>query len=218
MPQNASKPALIAEFKRKSPSKGDINLDITIEEALSIYAEYASAFSILTEPNFFGGSLEDLKRAREFSSLPILRKDFIVDPVQIRETKYYGANAYLLIVAALSKNQLIELIDVGEELSLQALVEVHTESELETALELKPAILGINNRNLADLGIDLGTTSRLLKMIPEDALKDMAVVSESGLGSEKDILRLPKAVDAVLIGTSFMQSGDPRRLLQEMFS
>ena len=214
----SKKPSLIAEFKRESPSKGKLNPDIKLKQTLDIYSRYASAISILTEPRFFGGSLNDLKKAREITSLPILRKDFIIDPIQIKEARYYGANAYLLIVAALSKNQLSELIDAGREFSMDVLIEVHRESELELALELNPDILGINNRNLNDLSIDLNTTERLMKMIPEDILEGMVIVSESGLYSREDILSLPKRVDAVLIGTSFMLSEDPELLLKEMFS
>ena len=146
---NIERPSLIAEFKRKSPSENEFEPDITMEQALDIYSRYASALSILTEPYFFGGNLDDLKKARETTSLPILRKDFIIDHRQVKEARYYGANAYLLIVAALSRDQLSELIDAGREFSMYALVEVHTGSELEIALELEPDILGDQQQRLS---------------------------------------------------------------------
>ena len=207
---------LIGELKRKSPSRGEINLNMTVRDAWELYSPYAAALSVLTEPHFFGGSLKDLKEMDLLSKLPILRKDFILHPVQVKEARHYGADAYLLIVAALSQDQLKELMDAGREYNMPALVEVHNETEMETALEAQAAILGINNRDLNDLSIDLKTTERLVRRIPEGLKKSLTLISESGFHKKEDIQDLPKEIDAVLIGTSFMSAQNPQKAIEEL--
>ncbi|MDH4199399.1 MAG: indole-3-glycerol phosphate synthase TrpC [Spirochaetia bacterium] len=211
------KPRLIAELKRKSPSKGSLNPEMTVANAIKMYEPYASALSILTEKNYFGGSLEDLAEASHLTSLPLLRKDFLTQPIQVAEARYYGADFYLLIVAALEKNQLREMIEAGVEYNMTALVEVHTRDELETALELNVKLLGINNRNLNDLSIDLNTTNYLVKMIPGQMQEKMVLVCESGLKTLQDLQKVETLTDAVLMGTAFMESAEPEKTLKSLF-
>jgi indole-3-glycerol phosphate synthase len=215
--QPKNRMSLIAEIKRKSPSKGSINPQMTVKKAIELYQPYANAISVLTEKNYFGGSLADLKEASESTSLPLLRKDFLTDPVQIAEARYYGADFYLLIAAALDKNQLAELIHAGAEWNMPALVEVHNEAELETALDLEVQLLGINNRSLVDLTIDLNVTKNLSGRIPPAIRKEIILISESGIKNKEDLDFARFYTDGVLIGTAFMDSPDPEKLLCEMF-
>ena len=208
---------LIGELKRKSPSKGELNPSITVQKAWELYSPYASALSILTESDFFGGSLDDLHQADQISQLPLLRKDFIIDPIQVKEARYYGADSYLLIVATLGKNQLIELVEAGSEYNMPPLVEVHNEKELEIALDIDIPILGINNRNLNDLTIDLKNTPRLIEIIPDKLKENLIIISESGFHNKDDIHSLPSEVDAVLMGTSFMSTQEPEALLKNIW-
>jgi len=208
---------LIAELKRVSPSLGVLNSGMTVEAAVLMYEPYAGALSILTEKNHFGGSLEDLKLASRLTRLPLLRKDFLTDPIQVAEARLYGADLYLLIVAALEKNQLAEMIEAGREFNMPALVEVHNQAELETALDLDVQILGINNRNLVDLSIDLETTNNLVKVIPPGLRQNLVLVSESGLKTPGDLRRVEDLVDAVLMGTAFMENPEPSTLLRTLF-
>ena len=210
------KPSLIAELKRSSPTLGQINANMTVSKAVNLYSPYASALSILTEPNFFGGSTDDLAEARTLTELPLLRKDFITDPLQIKEARHFGADFYLLIVAALSKHQLAELLEVGLEYNMPALVEVHDEKEMEDALESNAQIIGINNRNLSDLSIDMKTTERILDQFSND-IDEQLIISESGFKAKEDLLSLPEKVEAVLIGSTFMKSEQPETLLADMF-
>jgi indole-3-glycerol phosphate synthase len=209
--------SLIAELKRVSPSMGVLNREMTVETAIQMYEPYAGALSILTEKNYFGGSLNDLREASRLTELPLLRKDFITEPIQIAEARLYGADLYLLIVAALDKNQLAELIEAGREFNMPALVEVHDQAELETALDLNVQILGINNRNLVDLSIDLNTTNRLVKIIPSKMRENLILVSESGLKTPENLQQVENLVDAVLMGTAFMESPEPEKLLKTLF-
>ncbi|MDH5717164.1 MAG: indole-3-glycerol phosphate synthase TrpC [Spirochaetia bacterium] len=211
-------PALIAELKRKSPSKGDIRPEITVEEAVKIYEPYAAALSILTEPRYFGGSLNDLALAAAFTKKPLLRKDFLIDPVQVKESRLFGADAYLLIAAALSDSQLQEMIEAGKDFNMPALVEVHNEEETERALNQNIKILGINNRNLSDLSIDLNNTANILKIIPKEKLNNLIIVSESGFQNKEQLENLPSDVNAVLMGTAFMQAENPQDLISSIFS
>ena len=213
-----NKIALIAELKRKSPSKGILNTEISIENIISIYDEYASAMSILTEPTYFGGKLADLQEAKKLTQKPLLRKDFIIDSVQIKEARYYGASAFLLIVASLSKSQLQEYIGLGKELGMDALVEIQNENELEIALDIPEIeILGINNRNLHTLAIDMNTVSRIYRYIPLAKRTEWTLVAESGYSSKEDLLKLPEHIKAILMGTGFMTSNNPKKILEEMF-
>jgi len=198
--------SLIAEHKRRSPSAGAIREDAALEEVVSAYERAgASALSILTEPHSFGGSLEDLSRARERTSLPILRKDFIVDPYQVTEAFAGGADAILLIVAALAERQLAPLQAQALDLGLPALVEVHDHRELEIALASGAGLIGINNRDLATLRVDTTRTARLLAEIPSGT----TVVAESGFSRPEQLDELEQAgVDAVLIGEALMRAQD----------
>jgi len=214
---SVSKLKLIAELKRVSPSKGVLNREISVESAVRLYEPYASALSILTEKNYFGGSLEDLREASRLTNLPLLRKDFITESIQVAESRLYGADFYLLIAAALEKNQLSELIEAGREYNMPALIEVHNEEELESVLDLNVSLLGINNRNLTDLSIDLNTTGKLIERIPAEMKKNIILVSESGLKTMDDLQKVENMVNAVLMGTIFMESNEPESLLKKMF-
>jgi indole-3-glycerol phosphate synthase len=198
--------SLIAEHKRRSPSAGVIREDLTPEEVVLAYERGgASAISVLTDAPSFGGSLHDLSEARTASALPILRKDFIVDPYQVDESFAIGADAILLIVAALEDRQLAELHDQAVGLGLAVLVEVHDERELERALAVGAELIGINNRDLTTLQVDTGRTFELRERIPEGA----TVVAESGFSERAQIDELHAAgVDAVLIGEALMRSAD----------
>lgn len=207
--------SVICEFKRRSPSAGELagnSADLAAVVA-SYEAGGAAAVSVLTEPTGFGGSLDDLAVARTATSLPILQKDFLVTERQVLEAAAYGADAVLLIVAALSDAELVALYRYARALDLDCLVETHSREELERALELDPRILGINNRNLDDLSVDLDTTFELLPDIPAG----MTVVSESGISTRAEIERLLESgIDAALIGESVLASGDPESKLREL--
>jgi indole-3-glycerol phosphate synthase len=198
--------SVIAEHKRRSPSAGRIRDDLELEQVVGAYERGgAAALSILTEAPSFGGSLDDLRAARRAAGLPLLRKDFVVDPYQVHESFAAGADAILLIVAALSQSELSTLHAAATELGLAALVEVHDEAELDTALELGATIIGINNRDLKTLQVD---TSRTFQLLPR-AAGHALIVSESGFSGPEQIDELAEAgVDAVLIGEALMRSGD----------
>jgi len=199
--------ALIAECKRQSPGAGLIRPDIEVGP-LSVSYERggAAALSILTDTPYFGGALADLRAAREASSLPILRKDFMLDPLQILEARVAGADAVLLIVRILKDEVLKKLMNEAEALEMAALVEVHNGLELRRALEVGAKVIGINNRDLATFMTDLDTTIRLLEGVPKGTI----VVSESGIYEPQDVDRLGAVgVNAVLVGESLLRSPDP---------
>jgi indole-3-glycerol phosphate synthase len=198
--------SLIAEHKRRSPSAGVIREDLGLEEVVGSYElGGAAALSILTEGPSFGGSLDDLRAARAASALPILEKDFIVDAYQLHEALAAGADAILLIVAALDQAELERLHETALSLGLAALVEVHDEHELERAAALGAGLIGINNRDLTTLRVDIRRTFELLPGVPSGT----TVVSESGLRTASDLAELEDAgVDAVLIGEALMRSAD----------
>jgi indole-3-glycerol phosphate synthase len=207
--------AVIAEHKRRSPSAGTIREGATVAEVVLAYERGgAAAISILTEAKHFGGSLDDLREARAASSLPILRKDFIVDPYQLYESAAAGADAILLIVAAIEPRELAELHAEARALDLDVLVEVHDEEELECALEILDAdVIGINNRDLTDLSVDVERTFELLADIPAGK----TVVSESGFNSRAQLDELERVgVDGVLIGESLMRAPDPAAALRAL--
>jgi indole-3-glycerol phosphate synthase len=205
---------VIAEFKRRSPSAGSLHDAPDLERSLAAYEHGgAVAASILTEGPNFGGSLDDLRLARGASGLPLLRKDFVVDRYQLLEAHSAGADAVLLIVAALSDAELAELSAAAAELGLDVLVEVHDEAELERAAAHGPEIVGVNNRDLRDFSVDVSRTERLLEMMPAGAL----VVSESGISSAAQLATLDRqGVDAVLVGEALMRSGDPQAALRTL--
>ncbi len=206
---------VIAEFKRRSPSAGTLREGADLHEMLDAYERGgAVAVSVLTEEANFDGSLEDLREARSRHRLPVLRKDFIVDPYQLHEARSAGADAVLLIVAALSQQDLVSLYGQARELSLDVLVEVHDAAELERALAAGATLIGINNRDLRDFSVDVGRTGRLLAQVPDG----VAVVSESGIGTGEQLRELRDAgVCAVLMGESLMRSADPERTLRGLF-
>jgi len=209
--------SLIAEIKRKSPSKREIRLGLTVKQALEWYEPYASAISVLTEENYFGGCITDLEKANSLTNKPLLRKDFITELVQIKEARFYKADAYLLIASVLSRNQLIELIEAGLEYNMPALVEVHSIDELEIVLQTPAKIIGVNNRNLKDLSIDLNQTSKIIKYIPQEIKNKIVIISESGIQNKNDLIKVQSHADAVLIGTAFMKEKNPSVLLKNMF-
>jgi len=198
--------SLIAEHKRRSPSAGAIRENSTVDQIVLAYQRGgAAALSILTEPFHFGGSLDDLLAAKAMSELPVLRKDFIVDPYQLYESAAAGADAILLIVAALEPDALYELLQEARGLDLDALVEIHDERELEIALDVEADVLGINNRDLGDFSVDIERTFDLLADIPAGK----TVVSESGFTTRDQLDELDRVgVDAVLIGETLMRSPD----------
>ncbi len=198
--------SLVAEHKRRSPSAGAIRDGVPLEQVLGAYERGgAAALSILTEGPSFGGSLQDLRAARACSGLPVLRKDFVVEPYQVYESLLAGADAILLIVAALSAEQLVALRRLADECGLDALVEVHDEHELELALEAGATIVGVNNRDLTTLAVDRQTTFELLPRIP----RGTATVAESGFGNRAQLEQLALAgADAVLVGEALMRAPD----------
>ncbi len=204
---------IIAEIKRASPSKGLIAKDFDPVKIAKKYEKGgASAISVLTDEKFFMGHLEYLAAIRSVVSLPILRKDFIIDEIQLEEARAFGADAVLLIVAALEPSQLKNLIDTARSLGLEALVEVHNEIELEIALSSGAELIGVNNRNLKTFEVDINLSIRLKNLVP----LDIPMVAESGIKDIKDIERLKNAgIKAALIGESLIRSDDPASELRE---
>jgi indole-3-glycerol phosphate synthase len=198
--------SLIAEHKRRSPSAGLIREGVEIEDVVGAYERAgAAALSILTESDSFGGSLADLGAARTASGLPLLRKDFIVDPYQVLESFAAGADAVLLIVAALSERELANLHAHALDLGLPVLVEIHDARELESAVAAGAQVIGVNNRDLTTLHVDPARTLALLPELP----KDVVVVAESGFSSPEELDALARAgVDAVLVGEALMRADD----------
>ena len=207
---------VIAEFKRRSPSAGALRERPDLAEVVGAYARGgAVALSILTEGPNFEGALEDLHAARAACELPLLRKDFIVDSYQLSEALIAGADAVLLIVAALETRELAALHDAARALGLDVLVEVHDRGELHRALEIGAEIVGVNNRDLRDFSVDLARTEALLGEIP----RGVTVVSESGIARAEQLRRLhERGVDAVLVGESLMRSADPAAALAALRS
>jgi indole-3-glycerol phosphate synthase len=203
--------SVIAEFKRRSPSAGDLREAAPLREIVAAYERGgAAALSVLTEEEHFGGSLDDLREARAACDLPILRKDFVVDEYQLHEAVEAGADAVLLIVAALADGELRDLDAAAHELGLEVLVEVHDRDELTRALAMGPALLGINNRDLRDFSVDVGRTLELLADVPDGVL----VVAESGISERAQLEELAAAgVSAVLVGELLMRAGDPEQAL-----
>jgi indole-3-glycerol phosphate synthase len=197
---------IIAELKKASPSRGVIREEYA-PAALAVELEQAgaAALSVLTEEDFFSGSLGDLKEASKVTSVPILRKDFIVDPWQVWETRAAGADSFLLIVAILPEAALQNLIELGHSLKMEPLVEVHTRAELDRALTAGARILGVNNRDLRNFQVHVETSLELIEAIPEECI----AISESGLHSHSDLARLRRAgFDAFLIGEHLMKGDD----------
>ena len=201
--QDEPYPNIIAEVKKASPSKGIIREDFHPVEIAKFYARGgASAVSVLTDERFFQGKNEYLSEIKRIIEIPVLRKDFIIDHIQVEEARLIGADAVLLIVACLEDILLGELMAHARELGLQCLVEVHDEGEAERALDLGADIIGINNRDLRDFSVSINTTQRIMNMLPKDRL----IVSESGIGEAKAFLALKEwGVHGALIGEAFMR-------------
>jgi len=212
--KQAERPALIAECKKASPSKGLLRPKYDPAQLACTYAKNgAAALSVLTDEKFFQGSLNDLTTARGSAGLPALRKDFIVDGYQVYEARAAGADAVLLIVAALQLEKLRELHQLINELGMTALVEVHDEAEVETALQIEPKLIGVNNRNLHDFSVDLHTTARLRKCIPAE----IALVAESGIHTAEDVSRVrDMGVDAILVGEALVTADDVGAKVREL--
>jgi len=208
--------AIIAEIKKGSPSKGIIRPDFNPLDIAEIYQNNgATCLSVLTDEHFFLGHLRYLALIRETVSLPLLRKDFIIDPYQIYEARAAGADAVLLIAACLELSQLREFTAVAHELHLDVLLEVHDESEMEKALQTECSLIGVNNRNLRTFAIDLETTSRLACMMPANCM----LVTESGINNRADIKRLKdNGAGAFLVGESLMREEDIAAKLQELLN
>ena len=206
--------SVIAEVKRSSPSKGAL---ATIEDPASLAEQYenagASVISVLTERRRFGGSLADLDAVRSRVNIPILRKDFMVDEYQFFEARAHGADVVLLIVAALSKSQLIDFHQLSEGLGMRALVEVHTHDELERALEISPRIVGVNSRNLKTLDVDAKAFAELLPLIPTDVVR----VAESGISTRAEVeFAQSNGASAILVGEALVKSSSPELAMREL--
>ena len=213
---SAREPAVIAEIKRASPSKGLIRADFDPSRiARSYEANGAACLSVLTDREFFGGSAADLRAARAACALPVLRKDFIVDEYQLHESRAWGADCILLIVAALPQSDLESLERVALDLGMDVLVECHDATELESALRLRTRLVGVNNRDLRTFDTRLETTLALKDRVPGDRL----LITESGISSPADVERLRNAkVSAYLVGSAFMAAEDPGKELSRLFS
>jgi indole-3-glycerol phosphate synthase len=211
----AGRSAVIAEVKKASPSKGVLREQFDPSAIAASYERHGAAcLSVLTDRQFFQGKLDDLKAARGACSLPVLRKDFMMDPYQVYEARAAGADCILLIVAALTAEKLHELEAVAIELGLSVLVEVHDGEELETALQLKSPLIGINNRNLRTFETTLDTTLGLLSRVPGDRL----VITESGILKPEDVARMrAHQVHGYLVGEAFMRAPDPGVELERLF-
>ncbi len=205
---------LIAEVKRASPSQGIIRQGFDLEQLTRAYAAAgAAAISVLTDEPFFQGSLEDLARVKASVSLPVLRKDFILDPYQVYEARAWGADAILLIVAVLEAEPLQDLLALSHEIGLHPLTEVHTGQELQAALRAKAPIVGINNRDLKSFQVSLETTFALLAEIP----REVVVVSESGISHRAEVARLEATgVDAILVGEGLLRAQDVAEKVRDL--
>ncbi len=212
----AGLPAVIAEVKKASPSKGVLRPDFVPADIAQSYAEHGAAcLSVLTDRQFFQGGIDDLKQARASCDLPVLRKDFMVDAYQIYESRAAGADCILLIAACLDDAQLRDLEALALSLSMAVLVEVHDGAELDRALALKTPLLGINNRNLKTFEVSLQTTLDLKARVPADRL----LVTESGISSVADVQLMRRAgVHAFLVGEAFMRAPEPGQVLAELFA
>ena len=212
----AGHPAVIAEIKKASPSKGVLCENFIAADIAQTYAEHGAAcLSVLTDVQFFQGCVDYLKQARASCQLPVLRKDFIVDAYQVYESRVMGADAILLIAAVLDDAQMKEFEAIARSLDMAVLVEVHDAAELARALKLKTPLIGINNRNLKTFEVSLETTLALMQGVPSDRL----LVTESGIITREDVLRMGAAgINAFLVGEAFMRAPDPGVALASLFA
>jgi indole-3-glycerol phosphate synthase len=208
-------PAIIAEVKKASPSAGVIRADFHPDQIARSYEKAGAAcLSVLTDRDYFQGSDKYLQIARNACSLPVLRKDFMIDPWQILQSRVLGADCILLIAAALEKSQLADLLAVSKEVGLDVLIEVHNEEELDSALQLDHQLIGVNNRNLNTFETSLATSERLKKMLPAEQI----LVTESGIKSVQDVQRMQAVgINAFLVGEAFMRESEPGEALRRMF-
>jgi indole-3-glycerol phosphate synthase len=208
-------PAVISEIKKASPSKGVIRNNLNVADIASSYAQNGAAcLSVLTDEIYFQGHDDFVHQAKSACLLPVIRKEFIIDPYQVYESRMIGADAILLIVAALGDNLLSELSTLALALNMDVLVEVHDQPELERALSLPCSLIGINNRNLRTFETSLDTTLELLKLIPDDRI----VVTESGIHTRDDVALMRKHnVNAFLVGEAFMKANQPGKKLHQLF-
>ena len=207
---------IIAEHKRRSPSRSVINQGLNVQDVASGYEKAgASGISVLTDGKYFGGSLEDLLYARASVNIPILRKEFMVDQYQVMEAKAYGADAILLIAAVLTEKQLTYLADSAKKLGMDVLLEVHNEEELQKSLKVNADMIGVNNRNLKTFEVDIDNSKKLSALIPDDLVK----VSESGISSTAVIADLKNyGFEGFLIGENFMRTEDPGAAAKEFIT
>jgi indole-3-glycerol phosphate synthase len=212
----AGHPAVIAEIKKASPSKGVLREEFIPADIAQSYAEHGAAcLSVLTDVDFFQGSVDFLKQARASCQLPVLRKDFMVDAYQIYESRAMGADAVLLIAACLDDAQMKDFEAIARNLDMAVLVEVHDQAELERALKLQTPLIGVNNRNLKSFEVSLDTTLTLRSHVPADRI----LVTESGIQTREDVLRMGAAgINAFLVGEAFMRASDPGEALAELFA
>ncbi len=215
----AGKPAVIAEIKKASPSKGVLREDFIPADIAQSYAEFGAAcLSVLTDRQFFQGQVDYLKQARASCQLPVLRKDFMVDAYQIFESRAMGADCILLIAACLDDAQMADFEAIARGLDMAVLVEVHDLAEAERALKLKTPLMGINNRNLKTFEVSLDTTLALVKELPALSAGPRMVVTESGIQTRDDVLRMGAGgVNAFLVGEAFMRAPDPGEALAGLF-
>ena len=208
--------AVIAEVKKASPSKGVLRADFEPADIAQSYAEHgASCLSVLTDRQFFQGSVDYLKQARASCQLPVLRKDFLIDPYQVYESRAMGADAILLIAACLDDAQMRDMEAIARGLFMSVLVEVHDAAELERALALKTGLIGVNNRNLRTFEVSLDTTLSLMNRVPADRL----LITESGILAREDVQRMTSAgVHAFLVGEAFMRAPDPGAAMAGLFA
>ena len=208
--------AVIAEVKKASPSKGVLRADFEPADIAQSYAEHgASCLSVLTDRQFFQGSVDFLKQARASCQLPVLRKDFLIDPYQVYESRAMGADAILLIAACLDDAQMRDMEAIARGLYMSVLVEVHDAAELERALALKTGLIGVNNRNLRTFEVSLDTTLALMGSVPQDRL----LITESGILAREDVVRMTSAgVHAFLVGEAFMRAPDPGAAMATLFA
>ena len=212
----AGQAAVIAEIKKASPSKGVLRAEFIPADIAQSYAEFGAAcLSVLTDKQFFQGSVDFLKQARASCDLPVLRKDFMIDPYQIYEARAMGADAVLLIAACLDDAQMADMETVARSLDMAVLVEVHDRAELDRALKLKTRLVGINNRNLKTFEVSLQTTLDMLPDVPADRL----LITESGIQTPEDVRRMREAkVHAFLVGEAFMRADEPGEALAKLFA
>ena len=205
---------VIAEIKRRSPSRGDLNMGLDpVAQALAYEVGGAAAISVLTEPDYFGGSLEDLEAVRAAVSLPVLRKDFIIDRRQVEESRAAGADALLLIVAGISVGDLSTLLEECRRIGIEALVEAHNEAEAEIAIAAGARVLGVNNRDLATFHTDLAVAERVAPGLGGDRV----LVAESGVSDAASAARMAAAgYDAILVGEALVTTGDPAALIKQL--